>query len=340
MTDRIIRKRNPYTAGEVYGHITLIEFSHRQNSVTWWKGHCSACGNEAVVNPNQLRTKGVTHCGCMNKNKPCTPGEKVGEITFIRLHEKRKGHYYWLCHCGHCGNEAVLEAGNVRSGHTTHCGCQSPAPFMAGERHGMLEFVEFVETRGATAYWLAKCDCGGTTVACATSMRSGGTKSCGCLKQTHGHTMGANPTTEYRTWRAVMERCLNAQGKDYQRYGAKGITVCEEWKDFATFLRDMGPKPSPQHTIDRINNDLGYFKENCRWATAKEQADNRRATMVIEYEGKIYLSAASAAKAMGKYSPNLIKCINEGRNTIAGKTFTYLGRVGDIDPEIIRKAVA
>ena len=135
-----------------------------------------------------------------------------------------------------------------------------------------------------------------------------------------------------------MDRCYTPKYKGYDRYGAIGVTVCPEWHDIKNFLRDMGPKPTPKHTIDRINNDLGYFKENCRWATAKEQADNRRETMVVEYEGKIYLSAATAARAMGKWGPNLIRAIHEGRSSITGKQFVYHGRVGDVDPEILKRA--
>jgi hypothetical protein len=102
-------------------------------------------------------------------------------------------------------------------------------------------------------------------------------------KPTHGKT----GTSEYMSWRAMLSRCGNGHDPAFSRYGGRGIVVCERWrKDFATFLMDMGPRPSPRHSIDRIDNDGNYEPGNCRWVTAKEQNRNRRDNHLVTIRGK------------------------------------------------------
>ncbi len=98
---------------------------------------------------------------------------------------------------------------------------------------------------------------------------------------------GKSKTPEHRCWLKMKERCTNPNAINFERYGGRGIAVCEEWRtDFLAFYRDMGPRPSPSHSLERIDNLRGYSKENCRWATIYEQANNTRRNILITRDGR------------------------------------------------------
>lgn len=114
-------------------------------------------------------------------------------------------------------------------------------------------------------------------------------------------------TPEYLVRANILDRCLNPNAEDYPNYGGRGITVCKEWEEsFLAFYRDMGPRPSPDLTIDRINNDLGYFPDNCEWRTRTEQARNRR----MRKDNTSGVAGVSWDKAAGKWRAK-IKVANE-----------------------------
>lgn len=135
------------------------------------------------------------------------------------------------------------------------------------------------------------CECGKKTIVRYSNLTAGNTVSCGCQRQDaiaiqgranfkHGH--ASKRTSEYSTWVSMIARCTNPKVENWCYYGGLGVTVCEAWRlSFRSFLFDMGPKPSPAHSLDRINVALGYSKENCRWATKKEQIANRRKIAAI-----------------------------------------------------------
>lgn len=140
--------------------------------------------------------------------------------------------------------------------------------------------------------WLARCDCGATFEAHGSSFLKGQRRSCPLCrtgKPTHGATVNKEikRTSGYRAWSGMRARCLNPGAQHYARYGGRGISVCARWDDFALFILDMGPRPSPHHSIERKENDLGYSPENCCWATAKEQARNRSNNRLVSAFGEI-----------------------------------------------------
>lgn len=137
-------------------------------------------------------------------------------------------------------------------------------------------------------YWECKCSCGAAVRVRAETLRNGDTRSCGCLAKElssiNHSTHGQSKSTTYNTWRAMIERCNRKGNSHYKHYGERGITVCKDWLKYENFLRDMGTRPDGL-SIERVNNDLGYSKENCRWATAVEQSRNTTRSVLIEWDG-------------------------------------------------------
>lgn len=132
---------------------------------------------------------------------------------------------------------------------------------------------------------LYRCTCGKELVRKISEVKRGVVYSCGCKDAKFKHGMAG--TNMHYIWLAMKARCYNPKDKRYDRYGGRGITVCEEWKnDFKQFNEDVGPKPTPKHSIDRIDNDKGYSKENCKWSTNMEQCRNKVNNVMITYKGK------------------------------------------------------
>jgi hypothetical protein len=162
---------------------------------------------------------------------------------------------------------------------------------LTGQRFERLVVLSY-EKVGQKTKWNCRCDCGNHTSAATSDLRSGKTKSCGCLRNeqnlTNKMTHGMSSSPEHSNWTAMKNRCLNPNGSDFNRYGGRGITIDPRWiNSFEAFYADMGPRPTPEHTLERKDNDQGYSKDNCTWATRKEQARNQSTTLRYEYKGQL-----------------------------------------------------
>lgn len=159
----------------------------------------------------------------------------------------------------------------------------------AGQKFSNLTAIEFVRINNdRRPVWKWLCDCGKTHEISARHVLRGTTKSCGCLSRKGNHyTHGMRKAPEYRVWAGMIQRCTNPNHDAFHNYGERGIKICDRWKkSFASFYEDMGQRPSPKHTIERIQNDESYCKENCKWATRQEQARNTRQNIYVWYKWK------------------------------------------------------
>jgi hypothetical protein len=158
---------------------------------------------------------------------------------------------------------------------------------ITGQRFNKLIAIRYNHmTPNSGQVWLFLCDCGNEKVVTVHDVKRGHSTSCGCHNKTKNITHGRSSHPMFVIWKTIRSRCYNEKSKDYGRYGGRGIVMCDEWRDsFESFYRDMGDRP-PEHTIDRIDNDLGYSKGNCRWCTTKEQGRNKRNTIFVEYNGE------------------------------------------------------
>lgn len=154
---------------------------------------------------------------------------------------------------------------------------------LTGQRFGKLLVLSPAPNVNGRTAWLCRCDCGTNAVKITKYLRNGDTTSCGCAgKHVYETKHGlANKIPEHYIWKQMRRRCNSPRVKDYPRYGGRGIRVCKRWESFAAFLKDMGRRPSPHHSIDRVDNNGDYCPENCIWATDAQQRRNKRTSVIL-----------------------------------------------------------
>lgn len=226
----------------------------------------------------------------------------IGESTYLSHDSSKQWEF-----CCVCGAKLVAPPYRVISGHIKSCGCmryknikhkkhkndnlQRVDPdWFIGKKNNCLTVVGIAGKNGSGRILLdCICDCGNHKSVLPYQFLNGAVKSCGCImgkkKKTHGYSK--HPL--YGEWAQMIRRCYNPTAHNYERYGGRGITVCDEWREspakFIEWAESMGGRPNGM-TLDRINNDKGYSPENCRWATVKQQQQNQRSNLIIDICGE------------------------------------------------------
>lgn len=197
---------------------------------------------------------------------------------------------------------------------------------LTGKKFGRLTVVSYYfEGKDRYNRWNVKCDCGNESKVQYKKLISGETRSCGCLRKEIITKHNKHGTSIYRAWSKIIQRCTNSNDPDYKDYGGRGINVCDKWLKFNGFFEDMGEKPNGT-SIDRINNNGNYCKENCRWINNQEQQNNKRNNINITYKNR--------TQTLAQWSLELGICRGTLKNRIKNmgwsveKAFTHPIRYG------------
>lgn len=239
-------------------------------------------------------------------------GKVFGKLTVIgRAENDKGGNSQWNCSC-ECGENTTVRAYDIKSGKTKSCGCPNFIDLTGKTFFRLTVIGRGEKNKYGQKQWNCSCECGENTNALSNDLTHGRVKSCGCLNiekiKTNKLTHGMSYTSEYRIWTRMKQRCYS-DTTGAKNYRDRGIKVCDRWlESFENFYEDMGSRPSPKHSIDRIDNDGDYCPENCRWATRTEQQNNTSKNVRLTLNGETK-TMTEWARVLG-ISPQTIRARN------------------------------
>lgn len=248
-------------------------------------------------------------------------GREYGYFTVLGFDRSVGGKRYWNCRCI-CGNTRSVMTSCLINGRIKSCGCMNKTNRidLTGQRFGRLVVLsQFPTEKGEALKWECVCDCGNSVVVTGSALRYGTTRSCGCLRAEHEAPKedAYHRQRLYGVWAGMMQRCFYEKHKEYHIYGGRGITVCNEWKDYAVF-RDWAyangydeNHDTKSCSLDRIDVNGNYCPDNCRWVDMKTQSRNTRRNFLVKYKGELR-PASEVAEREGVKAHTLIKRLKSG----------------------------
>lgn len=294
--------------GRRFGKLVVVGPSYKKGGYRMFTMCKCDCGRSREFRESNLISGNSTSCGCHRIID--LVGKRYGQLTVLALDHTDDLGSHWLCQCD-CGNQKVVRANSLRSGDTKTCGQHRLD--LVGKRFGKLIVVGrdlSTTTKTKRVRWACQCDCGNTTSVSSDNLKSGNTTSCGCAKFTAKLIHGMTGTPTYKAWDGMIQRCTNINDAGYADYGGRGITVCDRWLVFSNFLEDMGVKPDG-HELERMDNNRGYYSENCKWATRKEQNKNKRNNRLLTM-GEDTLCLCDWAEKTGINGSTIIERLKRG----------------------------
>lgn len=226
-------------------------------------------------------------------------GQRFGKLKVISpSHKDKQGAWCWNCECD-CGNKInTIRGYSLIRGDSTSCGCEvgKKSKDITGKRFGRLVAVAPVsQSKNGVWKWLCKCDCGNEKIVSIGNLTSGSTRSCGCFRKENAIKNGLKSTTHGLSYTSLpqvrsnmLKRCYTKNSKDYHRYGGRGITVCDEWRQSPSVFYKWAVSSGFEEglRIERIDNNGNYCPENCKWITHQEQQNNRENNHTLTFNGK------------------------------------------------------